>query len=137
MKDADDLTVYLKGQECKLSFHRYAATGRTMLRLRDAAHGDHVDWATTIHPLDLATDEKTLVIVDYPGKSGLLQALEMAGAVRATGEHVKVGSLKLPLAQLLVNPRLPPRDRPSSLKDLVQAAPGKQDVRRRDIERER
>jgi hypothetical protein len=76
--------------------------GRTALTLVDSKTGDSIAYATVNLP-DEFLEPNQVFIKDYSENRGMLEALEKAGIVKATGEIVRSGYAEVPKATLLVD----------------------------------
>jgi hypothetical protein len=96
--------VRFHGQEFHLSFCHYEHAPHLCILLT----GDRGDaaglWASAVfaHKSHLATNE--VLVLDHGPMSGMLRALEEAGAVRSTGRLGRWNGLSLPVAELTLEP---------------------------------
>jgi hypothetical protein len=103
------MKVRFQGWDCELRFQAYG-NGRQGIVLVDARDGQDVAVATVNVPGALL-GEKQVLIKDYSENEGMLQALERAGIVKATGQTVRSGFATIPVCDLLVEPVSKVRDR--------------------------
>jgi hypothetical protein len=92
-------TMRFREWQCDVQVARYP-NGRTGLLLVDPKTGESVAVATVNLP-DEDLEPGQVFIKDYSENSGMLEALEKAGIVKATGEVGHSGFVQLPKATLL------------------------------------
>ena len=76
------------------------SNGRTALLLLDAKSGESIAVATVNLPHE-SLEPGQVFIKDHSENRGMLEALEKAGIVKATGETVHSGFVQVPKATLL------------------------------------
>ncbi len=92
-------TVHFNGFECEVERTTYA-NGRTALILVNTKDREEVAVATVNLP-DAPLKPGEVFIKDYSENKGMLEALEKAGIVKATGEKVQSGFVEVPVATVL------------------------------------
>jgi hypothetical protein len=81
--------------DCRVVKRKYE-NGRLALMLIDAKDGSPVATATVNIP-DVKLGKNEVLIKDYSENQGMLQVLEEAGIVRATGERIRSGFVEIPI----------------------------------------
>lgn len=87
---------------CTIEWGKYQNNDRTAMTLIDK-HGDPCFVATVNLPDQKLADDEVF-IKNYSENAGVLDALEAAGVVKATGKTVSTGHVEIPVAKLLVKP---------------------------------
>jgi len=91
--------IPFKNWRCRIEESRYS-NGRIALTLTDSEEGDPIATATINLPDEpLAEDE--VCIKSHSENEGMLEALEQAGIVKATGRVAWTGRVAVPVCKLL------------------------------------
>jgi hypothetical protein len=94
--------VSFGGFDCDIEFRQYP-NGRTALTL--APRGDRESmFVATVNVPEVPLGPNEVLVKDYSENTGMLEALERAGVVRATGRTVTQGFVAIPVCELLTGP---------------------------------
>jgi len=96
--------VHFDGREFELSIHRYAHAPHLCMRLTDERGHYQGLWASAVYATDAKLGVNEILVHEREPTVGMLSALGQAGVVRATGRYGSWHGLRLPVAELLVEP---------------------------------
>lgn len=92
--------VNFGGFDCMVQKSNYL-NGKTLLRLLDL--NDYFPIATaTVNISEVELNENEILIKNHSENEGMLETLEKAGIVKDTGKSVRIGFVKIPIAELLI-----------------------------------
>jgi len=95
--------VKFQGFDCEIQQTTYG-NGRTALLLVDAKDPEHHVAVATVNLPDVPLPSNQVFIKDYSENQGMLDGLEKAGIVKATGAMVETGFVRVPVAEVLTKP---------------------------------
>jgi hypothetical protein len=91
-------TIKFRDWDCVIEKSKYT-NGRPALILNDAHDGEQIAVATVNLP-NVQCRPNQVFIKDYSELEGLLEALEAAGVLKATGQTVSSGYVSVPVCEL-------------------------------------
>ena len=98
--------VRFRKYSCYVVWGRYP-NGRLAIQLKDGYDGQLVAVATVNLPdSDAFLGPNQVFLKDWSENEGVIQALELAGIVKTTGEDVPTGFVRAKVADVLVEPDL-------------------------------
>jgi hypothetical protein len=113
-----NIRVRFREQEFSLSICLYEGAPHFTLRLDDPRDARLGHWASAVFAPEAKLQANQVLVLDIGKTRGILKALEDAGVVRASGELRTWCGVRLPVAELLIEP-------PAHLKEAIQTPGGR------------